>query len=254
LGKIVAGNWKMNGSAAMTEQLLSHLRASLPGDFTQSGGTVIVCPPFPYLPQAQRLLAESPIALGAQDVAPAASGAFTGEVSTAMLKEFGVVWCLVGHSERRHIIGESDSMVRRKLDLLIEADLRPILCVGETLMEREARRQEPVVAQQLAAALVGIPARALEEMCVAYEPVWAIGTGHTATPQQAGEMHAYIRGWLRQHVSESAARELPILYGGSVTPSNAGDLLRQPDVDGVLVGGASLKADQFLGIIEHASN
>ena len=253
MGKIVAGNWKMNGSAALTDDLLSRLRAGIPARFFQSGGACIVCPPFPYLPQAQRLLAGSSIALGAQDLHPGAAGAFTGEVSAPMLQDFGVSWCLVGHSERRHILGEADSFIRRKMEAVLEFGLRPILCVGETLSQRESGRQTQIIDQQLIAALVGLPESALGGLAVAYEPVWAIGTGHTATPGQVGEMHAHVRGWLRGHISQGFGQKVPLLYGGSVTPANAHDLLGQSDVDGVLVGGASLKADQFLGILSPAS-
>jgi triosephosphate isomerase len=253
LGKIVAGNWKMNGSSEMMDDLLTVLRKEIPAGFLHSGGVCVVCPPFPYLAQAQLQLAGSKIALGAQNLHPGASGAYTGEVSAPMLKEFGVTWCLVGHSERRHVLGDSDAFIRRKLESAIENGLRPVLCVGETLAERQSGQQKQMVDRQLIAGLVGLPESALGGLSVAYEPVWAIGTGHTASPEQAAEMHAHIREWLRGHISQDFGQKVPLLYGGSVNPGNAHDLLGQPNVDGVLAGGASLKADQFLGIIAHAS-
>jgi len=254
LGKVIAGNWKMNGSAALVESLLPRLRQEIPPSFFQSGGTCFVCPPFPYLVQAQSALAGSKIGLGAQNVHPGDAGAFTGEISAPMLSEFGVTWCLAGHSERRHVLGDSNGFIRRKIESIIEHGLRPVLCVGETLAERESGRQKEVVDQQMAAGLAGLSESALEGLAVAYEPVWAIGTGRNATPEQAAEMHAHIRDWLRGHVSAGFAPKVPLLYGGSVNPANAHDLLAQSNVDGVLVGGASLKADQFLGILAHASH
>lgn len=252
MGKLIVGNWKMNASAAMAEALVSALISGVPEELFARGGGMAVCPPFPYLAQTRAQLAESPVALGAQNVYPADSGPFTGEVSTAMLAELGVTLCLVGHSERRHVMGESDVFVREKLEALLQADIRPILCVGETLAEREGGRQDEIVGKQVRAALEGLPEHWLRRPIVAYEPVWAIGTGRTASPEQAGAMHRSIRAQLEELGGAELAAAAPILYGGSVNEKNAREILQQPEIDGFLVGGASLKADSFLAIARHA--
>jgi triosephosphate isomerase len=252
VGKHIVGNWKMHGSTAMVESLVRAITAGVPERAFQNGGRVTLCPPFPYLAVVSRLLARTRIQLGAQNTYPAASGAFTGEVAPTMLKDCGAAWCIVGHSERRQHFGESDAFIRRKVEALIAEGIRPILCVGETLPDREAERQERVVGRQIDAVLEGLPEVCARQLTFAYEPVWAIGTGHTATPEQARAMHGFIRERLSARLAEGIGRATALLYGGSVTPGNARELMVQPDVDGVLVGGASLKSDQFLAIIEQA--
>ena len=220
MGKHVVGNWKMHGSTAMVETLVSALAASVPEGAFREGGRVTLCPPFPYLTLVARLLADTRIELGAQNSYPAGAGAFTGEVSPSMLKDCGVNWCLAGHSERRQLFGEQDSFVRKKLEALMTEGIRPILCVGETLSDRQAGRQEAVVGAQLDAALEGLPAPGTRRLTVAYEPIWAIGTGHNATPQQAHAMHGFIRKRIAERTGGEVAAAIPILYGGSVNPGN----------------------------------
>jgi len=241
---LVAGNWKMNGSKASVTQLLGGV---LNGIGAIQRSEVAVCPPFPFLRMAEQALAGSPVRLGAQNLCTEAGGAFTGEVAGAMLADFGCRYVIVGHSERRAMYGETDGIIARKLGAAVDAGLTPILCVGETLEERESGQMQTVVGGQIDAiiALVGIDAFAAMEL--AYEPVWAIGTGKTATPAQAQEVHAFIRGRLAGH-SESVAGKIRILYGGSMKASNALELLSQADIDGGLIGGASLDADEFLAI------
>jgi triosephosphate isomerase len=212
--------------------------------------TIAVCPPFVYLQAVTKALSASSIAVGAQDLYFEANGAFTGEISTSMLKDVGCIYCLCGHSERRHVIGETDELVNKKLTASINGGLLPILCIGELLAEREASQTNEVVTRQLKEGLSGLSAEKLSAVTVAYEPVWAIGTGLTATPEQAQEVHELIRKLLGQMYDESLAEEIRILYGGSVKPGNAADLMGNKDVDGLLVGGASLKADDFLAIIQ----
>jgi triosephosphate isomerase len=233
--RLVAGNWKMHGSRAANRALLDAIVAGV------RGVECAVCVPFPYLAQGQERLRGTPIALAAQNLSEHASGAYTGEVSAAMLAEFGCRFVLVGHSERRQIFGESDAQAAAKFAAAQGAGMTPILCVGETLPEREAGRTQDVVARQLDAVLAR---GAIGDAVLAYEPVWAIGTGRTATPQQAQEVHAF----LRQRVS-AATR---ILYGGSVKADNAAAIFAQPDVDGGLIGGASLQAQEFIAICELA--
>jgi len=243
--QLIAGNWKMNGSAAANEALVKALVAGS----AQASCLVAVCVPAPYLAQVQALVAGSDIALGAQDVSQHESGAFTGEVSAAMLKEFGTRYCLVGHSERRQYHGETDAAVAAKAQRALAAGITPVVCVGETLAEREAGRTEEVVKRQLAA-VIHTNGHCISEIVVAYEPVWAIGTGKTATPEEAQQVHAVLRAQLRA-ATEHADR-VHILYGGSMNATNAAQLLAQPDIDGGLVGGASLKAPDFLSIIAAA--
>jgi triosephosphate isomerase len=243
--QLIAGNWKMNGSAAANEALVKALVAGS----AQASCLVAVCVPAPYLAQVQVLVAGSDIALGAQDVSQHESGAFTGEVSAAMLKDFGTRYCLVGHSERRQYHGETDAAVAAKAQRALAAGITPVVCVGETLAEREAGRTEEVVKRQLAA-VIHTNGHCISEIVVAYEPVWAIGTGKTATPEEAQQVHAVLRAQLRA-ATEHADR-VHILYGGSMNAANAAQLLAQPDIDGGLVGGASLKAPDFLSIIAAA--
>jgi triosephosphate isomerase len=246
---LVAGNWKLNGSRAANASLLSAIRAGLRPD---RACDVMVCPPYVYLAEAFATLAGSGVLLGAQDAAAEASGAFTGEVSASMLREVGCTHSIVGHSERRSLFGDTDEVVARKFQAVRTAGLHPILCVGETLQEREAGVTQQVVARQLGAVLDRVPIQELESSIVAYEPVWAIGTGRTATPEQAQAVHASIRGIVAARDARIAAG-LRILYGGSVKGSNARSLFAMPDIDGGLVGGASLDAMDFLLICNAAS-
>ena len=244
--KLIAGNWKMNGSLTANDALVS----ALIGGASASSADVAVCVPAVYLSQLQSLLKDCRIDLGAQDVSAQASGAFTGEVSAAMLKEFGVRFCLVGHSERRQYHGESDTVVAQKAQQALSTGITPVVCVGETLSEREAGKTEEVVKRQLAA-VIHANGHCISEIVVAYEPVWAIGTGKTATAEQAQAVHAVLRAQLKAATAQ--ADRVHILYGGSMNAANAAQLLAQPDIDGGLVGGASLKAADFLAIIAAAS-
>ncbi|HKI33874.1 MAG TPA: triose-phosphate isomerase [Gemmataceae bacterium] len=247
--KFIAGNWKMYTTAATARELAS---AVARGVGAEARVSVAVCPPFPYLIPVAEALRGSSVALGAQNVYPEKEGAFTGEVSPPMLLDVGCRYVIVGHSERRHVLGENDALINRKVHAALAAGLQVILCVGETLREREADRTEAVLETQLSGGLAGLTAERLAPLVIAYEPVWAIGTGKNATPEQAQEAHAFIRRRVGQTFGEKTASALPIQYGGSVKPENAATLLGQPDVDGALVGGASLKADSFLAIVRAA--
>ena len=247
--KFVCGNWKMHRTAPEAVALAREVAAGM-GELR---GKVLVAlaPPFTALHAVAPVLAGTGIELAAQNVYFEPQGAFTGEISPAMIADAGCQHCIVGHSERRQLFGETDEGVRRKVGALLSAGLRPIACVGETLAEREAGRTLDVVGRQVRAALQGIPSAAIAAITIAYEPVWAIGTGKTATSAQAQEVHAAIRGILRE-VAGSVADQVRIQYGGSVKPENAAELMSQPDVDGALVGGASLKASDFLAIVKGA--
>lgn len=245
--KFVAGNWKMNGSLAANASLIEGIRAGL----ADTAVEVAVCVPAPYLAQVASLVAGSAVKLGAQDVSAFTSGAYTGEVAAGMLKEFDCAYVTVGHSERRAYHGETDEVVAAKAVAALAAGLIPVVCVGETLAEREAGHTDAVVGRQLDAVLAVVPAQDLSKIVVAYEPVWAIGTGKTATPAMAQEVHAALRARLAQKSLEAAVK-VRILYGGSMKPDNAKDLLAQPDIDGGLIGGAALKATDFLAIIQAA--
>ncbi|MFP4606024.1 triose-phosphate isomerase [Thiohalospira sp.] len=245
---LVAGNWKMNGDRASNEALLNGIKAGI-GDVQQT--EVAVCVPFVYLADVQRQLEASPIRWGAQDVSAEPRGAFTGDVSVTMLRDFGCHYAIVGHSERRSLHGEDNATVARKFAAAREGGIRPILCIGETLSEREADTTEQVVGEQLDAVMEAVGPAALADGVIAYEPVWAIGTGHTATPEQAQAMHGFIRQ--RVAARDAATAEgLRILYGGSMKGANAAELMAQPDIDGGLIGGASLDADEFLTICRAA--
>jgi triosephosphate isomerase len=244
---LVAGNWKMHGSKAMVDGLLKGLLAGSDSDQAE----LAVFPPFPYLALAQSLLSGSSIAWGAQTLNPFAQGAHTGEVSAPMLLDMGCRYVLVGHSERRSLYGESDADVAERFAAALEAGLEPVLCVGETLEEREQDRTEQVVERQLQAVLERCGVDGFRRAIVAYEPVWAIGTGKTATPDQAQAVHAFIRDKFASR-DDIIAGQLRILYGGSVNGSNAADLFAREDIDGGLVGGASLKAEDFLTIRDAA--
>ena len=270
--KWIVGNWKMNGSKAHVETFVPALLDGLPEGLQASGTRVVVCPPHPYLTQVGALIAGSGVELGAQKVHPLPEGAFTGEVSPVMLAELGVSACIIGHSEHRQHFGVTDAIIAQKLHALVAAGIAPILCVGETLAEREADEQEQVIRTQLLQALQAsetealrrrqgdvvlaphpeLPESGAHRLAIAYEPVWAIGTGQTATPEQANFMHGFVRGILWERYSESLAKAMPILYGGSVNDENAEALLAQPEIDGALVGGASLKPESFLSIINQA--
>jgi triosephosphate isomerase len=244
--KFVAGNWKMFTNAASARRLAKGIVEGLSGD---TRVTVAVCPPFPYLGLVGETLRGSPVELGAQNFYPEKEGAFTGEVSPLMLQDLGCKYAILGHSERRHKMGEDDAFINRKVLLGLALGLHVILCVGETLKEREAGETASVLQRQIEGSLANLEAGTLPQLVVAYEPVWAIGTGRNATPEQAQEAHSFIRGQIRKKFGDFAASSLPIQYGGSVKPDNAASLMRQPDVDGALVGGASLKADDFLAIV-----
>jgi len=244
--KLIAGNWKMNGSLAANEALVNALREGVDAPACD----IAVCVPAPYLAQVQSLVAGSSIALGAQDVSAQPQGAFTGEQSAAMLREFGVRYVIVGHSERRQYQHETDDLVAAKTAVALSNGITPIVCVGETLAQRDAAQTEEVVKRQLAA-VIHVNGHCISEIVVAYEPVWAIGTGKTATPEQAQAVHAVLRAQLHHAASEHASG-IRILYGGSMNAANAAELLAQPDIDGGLIGGASLKAPDFLQIIAAA--
>jgi len=241
---LIAGNWKMNGSSDSVQALVEGIKA---GISEVSTAAMAVCPPFVYIPQVAAMLDGSPIGLGAQDVSDQEAGAYTGEVAPNMLTDIGCKYVIVGHSERRSLYGESDGFTARKFAAARKAGLTPILCVGELLEEREQGITEQVVARQLDAVtdLEGIGA--LGDAVIAYEPVWAIGTGKTATPDQAQEVHAFIRGRLAA-LDAAVADQVRILYGGSMNAANAAELLAMPDIDGGLIGGAALKPADFLAI------
>ena len=243
--KLIAGNWKMNGSTAANGALVQQLLAGL----GQAACDIAVCVPAPYLAEVGALVKGSKIALGAQDVSAHEAGAYTGEVSSGMLRDLGVRYAIVGHSERRQYHGETDVVVATKAQKALAAGITPIVCVGETLQEREAGMTEEVVKRQLAA-VIHTNGHCISEIVVAYEPVWAIGTGKTASPEQAQQVHAVLRAQL--HAATEHSDRVQILYGGSMNAANAAQLLGQPDIDGGLVGGASLKAPDFLSIIAAA--
>lgn len=239
--RLVMGNWKMHGSLASNQQLLEQLIAGLGSAHSHSD--VVVCAPHPYLAQLQQILTNTAIQWGAQNLSEHTQGAFTGEVSPLMLKDFGCQWVLVGHSERRALYGETDADVLAKTVAALDAGLTPVVCVGETESEQAAGQTQAVILQQLQS-ILKLEIALLSRIVVAYEPVWAIGTGKSATPEQAQAVHAYIRGLLAQH----HVAAVQVLYGGSVNAGNAADLFAMPDIDGALVGGASLKAADFLSI------
>ena len=247
---LITGNWKMNGTLASAAALLGELRVELDG---QTGVEVCVCPPFTLLAMAAQVLQGSRIVLGAQNVAWQSEGAFTGEICAAQLRDVGCQLVIVGHSERRRLLGESDEEVGRKTAAALAGGLTPLVCVGETLAERQAGETRAVVIRQLEGAIAGLGPPELTKLVLAYEPVWAIGTGVNATPEQAQEMHAAIRVWLAGRGGPSLAASTRILYGGSVKPDNAALLLSQPDVDGALVGGASLSHRDFVAIARAAA-
>lgn len=241
---LIAGNWKMFTNGTGGEALAARIVKELGNDQRVE---VAVCPPFPYLPRIAAVVQGSVVQLGAQNMYPESEGAFTGEVSPAMLKDVGCRHVILGHSERRHKLGETNAFINQKVRSALAHDLHVILCIGETLEERERNDTERVLNDQVSHGLKDVPD--LSRLVLAYEPVWAIGTGRNATPDQAQQAHAFVRGRIRDLYGEATAQTLRIQYGGSVKPENAGSLLGQPDVDGALVGGASLNADHFLAIV-----
>jgi triosephosphate isomerase len=246
---LVAGNWKMNGSRASVETLLNGIKE---GISSVERAEVAVCAPYIYLPATESQLKGTPVAWGGQNLSTEASGAFTGEISASMLQDFGCKYVIVGHSERRSLYGEDDALVAKKYAVARAAGLVPILCVGETLEEREQSITEQVVARQLDAVIDLEGVTALADGVIAYEPVWAIGTGKTASPEQAQEVHAFIRHRIAEQ-DAAVAEQIRILYGGSMKPGNAKELLAKSDIDGGLIGGASLQAEDFLGICTAAN-
>jgi len=245
---IIAGNWKMNKTVAEAMDLVGGLKRELAH---VKEVDIVVCPPFTALSEVSRATLETNIRLGAQNMSEHGVGAFTGEIAAAMLKEFSVRYVILGHSERREYQNESDALIAKKALAAHAASIKPIVCVGETLEERDGGRTEAVVGTQLRGSLAGLSAAQMEETVLAYEPVWAIGTGKTATSAQAQEVHAFIRRKLASMFDETVARRVRIQYGGSVKPANARDLMSQPDVDGALVGGASLEVRSFSDIIKN---
>ena len=247
----VAGNWKMNTDTHSGVELARSIAAGS-SDIACHSVDVAVIPPFVYSPAVVQALSSTCVAVGAQDVYCEQKGAFTGEISPPMLKDVGCNYVLCGHSERRHVIGEKDGLINKKVAAAVSGGLLPIFCVGELLEERQASQTEKVVSRQIKKGLANLAAEKVSAVTVAYEPVWAIGTGLTATPQQAQEVHSFIRDLLAKMYDRRLADDIRILYGGSVKPDNAAELMAQDDIDGLLVGGASLKADDFLAIIRAA--
>ena len=243
---VVGGNWKMHTTLSEAQDLASEVRNRLS---SYAAAQTLVFPPFPFLTAVAQRLHDSNIGLGAQDVHPEKKGAFTGAVSADMLVSVGCAWVLIGHSERRHVFGDNDDAVAKKLRAALAAGLKPVLCIGERLEERKAGETFAVNRRQLRNALQGLDAGQLQHMVLAYEPVWAIGTGLVATPEQAQEVHAAVRAAVGELLGAAFASQLRIQYGGSVKPETAAGLLAKPDVDGLLVGGASLKADEFAAIV-----
>lgn len=249
--KLLAANWKMNLSIGEAENYLRDFRLEIE-DVNEV--EIVLAPPFTILPKLSELLGGSQkVKLGAQNMYPELSGAFTGEISPAMLRELYVRYVILGHSERRQYFGEKDDFINRKVHASLAAELRPILCVGETLEERDAGREKEVLDAQLTGSLAGVNSEAILDVVIAYEPVWAIGTGRTATPEQAQQAHAFIREKLTALVGEASASKVRILYGGSVKPGNTAELLKEKDIDGALVGGASLEARSFAEIVKKAA-
>ncbi len=245
---IVAGNWKMNKKFDEADELISDLVEKLEEKQLAENTLMILCPPFPYLEMCGDYSNDSYFAVGAQNVNDNDSGAYTGEVSAEMLASMEIDYCIVGHSERRAYYGETDTLIAKKVDQLLKNDIKPIVCCGEVLEERESGKQFEVVKKQITDGLFHLEADAFANIIIAYEPVWAIGTGKTATPEQAQEIHAFIRSLIAERYGDNVAQETSILYGGSCKPSNAKELFANPDVDGGLIGGASLKAQDFMDI------
>jgi triosephosphate isomerase len=247
---IMAGNWKMHKTVDESVALVGQLRSALEGVADRE---ILVCPPFTALYAVARALEGSNIRVGGQNLYPSEEGAYTGETSPTMLLDVGCTYVILGHSERRQYFQENDQFVNQKLGVALEHGLKPILCVGETLEQREEGRQETVVSTQVERGLQDISAGEMKDVAIAYEPIWAIGTGRTATPEQADEMHAMIRNNLRGLYGDEVAQTVCVMYGGSVKPGNVDELMAQPEVDGALVGGASLDAESFTRIVKYES-
>ncbi|TVQ54995.1 MAG: triose-phosphate isomerase [Phycisphaerales bacterium] len=247
---IVGGNWKMNTNRASAAEIAHAVREGVLQTLPRCD--VVIFPPFPYLETVGAILADAPIRLGAQDVFPEPDGAFTGEVSCAMLEDLGVDYVLAGHSERRHVVGEDDELVNRKVRAVLAAGMHAVLCVGETLEQREAGRTEELNVAQLRAGLDGVARADLDRVVLAYEPVWAIGTGRTASPDDAAGVHKILRATIGTCYDAESAAAIRIQYGGSVKADNAGALFDDPEIDGGLIGGASLKSTEFLSIVRAA--
>ncbi|MBD3165337.1 triose-phosphate isomerase [bacterium] len=246
--KLIAGNWKMNLTSGEAGPLAKTIADAVGSD----GPDVLLCPSFTLIPAVRDAVDGTKVQVGAQNIFWEPKGAYTGEVSAEMLIDAGCSHVIIGHSERRQYFGETDASVQRKTMTALKVDLIPIICVGETLDEREEGRTEAIIDKQISGALTGIEADDMLRVVIAYEPVWAIGTGRTATPDTAQEVHKQIRTWLKNKYGKDVAEQVRILYGGSMKAANAADLLGQPDIDGGLVGGASLKADEFKAIIDAA--
>ena len=246
----IAGNWKMNKTTNEAVELVGALKKSLLG---YANADIVVCPPFTSLTAVYDVIADTNIGLGAQNLFWEKEGAYTGEISPIMLKDTGCEYVIIGHSERRQYFGETDKTVNKRIDTALAVGLTPIACIGETLEQREANKTFKVIETQLKGGFDGFSEEDLKQMIIAYEPVWAIGTGKTATNQQAQEVHAFIRNWLEDNFSKDMAQELRILYGGSVKPDNIAGLMDEKDIDGALVGGASLKSASFVDIVKNAS-
>ncbi len=245
----IAGNWKMFKTIGEATNLVQTIKA---GVYKTTDCTIVVCPPFTALAAVSQVVADSPIQLGAQNMHPEIEGAFTGEISPGMLKEVQCRYVILGHSERRQYFKETDAFINEKIKTALKYNITPILCIGETLEEREAKMQFEIVKGQFDNSLKDITKEEAVKMVIAYEPVWAIGTGKTATPEQAEQMQSYVRRLLKEAFGDEAASKIPILYGGSVKPDNIASLLKKPNVDGALVGGASLKAESFVQIVLNA--
>lgn len=248
----IAGNWKMNKTAAETKELCEALKAKFTS-FCPCKAEVAVCPPFTSIATAVEALKGSNIKVGAQNIHWADNGAFTGEISGAMLKEMGIEYVIIGHSERRQYFGETDETVNKRIAAALKYDLKPIVCIGETLEEREGNKTEEVLAKQIKDGFANIAAADMAKVTIAYEPVWAIGTGKTATPDMAEETHAFIRKTFADLYGAEVAEALVIQYGGSMKPENSKDLVAQKDIDGGLIGGAALKADSFYDLVANAA-
>jgi triosephosphate isomerase len=246
--KIVAGNWKMNKTFQEADDLVNAIDEFVSNN--EPSAEVIICPPFPFLELALDITYESDLYVGGQNISEQEEGAYTGEVSASMLKSMGIVYCIIGHSERRKYFNESNALLAKKVDVALKNDISPIFCCGEVLPEREAGNHFEVVKSQIEEALFHLSPEDFEKLVIAYEPVWAIGTGVTASADQAQEMHAFIRGILSEKYGEDIAEETSILYGGSCNAKNAAELFAKPDVDGGLIGGASLKPEDFIEIIK----
>ncbi len=246
---LIAGNWKMQNTVSETIELLNSLKRNL---IDCNEVDVLVCPPYTSLSDANDTLTDAGISLGAQNIYWEEKGAFTGEISPVMLKDVGCTYAIIGHSERRQYFGETNETVNKRIRAALKADFTPIVCIGEVLSQREAGETLNVIGNQLKEGLAGFQKEDIGKMVIAYEPVWAIGTGKTATPEQAQEVHKFIRDWIKDNVSDDISKELRILYGGSVKPSNIKELIQQPDIDGGLVGGASLDAASFVDIVKNS--